>query len=393
VTNAETLSDDYERSGTNLDDLCTALTEMDAMTTIEYVNTLDVELLSLIAGQAQTSGRIPFRVFHPYDGEKPSVAIAMKAPARKALLAPLVKELAENRLMLRVGNQLYYTSSILMSTMSCRAGLGGANIYLPSTIRDSYIAELFGRDDKDIRMVVRSAGKIRKVFAMHSDKYTQVPQITLFNIISEIKHGLGKPVCRGWSINHNRSVVYLDFPEKAKDFSKIYGTPPNIIPGLRLVTSDVGDSSVCAVGTWRIGSVVLGSDIYTRQHRGKVAPAKILEGINHTIFARYERIPKALSGLLLISLSDPIAVIESVLRQIKMADKVGKRCAKSIEQLLCGQIQPDLSYTAYDVAKSIMTLPATLKGLSANGKKELKVTALNAVFADYTDPELFLTAA
>jgi len=393
MTNTETLTDGYERSGTDLDELRTALTEMDAMTTTLYVNTLDVELLSLIAGQAQTDGRIPFRVFHPYDGEKPAVAVAMEDPVRKALLAPLVKELDENKLLLRVGNQLYYTSSMLMSTMCCRAGLGGINIYLPSTKRDAYIAELFGKDDRDVRMVVRSAGKVRKVFAMHSEKYTYVPQITLFNIIGEIKHGLGKPVCRNWSIDHNRSVVHLDFPEKAKDFAKVYGTSTSIIPGLRLVTSDVGDSSVCAVGTWRIGSVVLGSDVYTRQHKGKVDPAQILKDIDRTIFTRYERIPKALSSLLLISLSDPVAVIESVLRQIKMADKVGKRCAKSIEKLLCGQIQPDLSYTAYDVAKSIMTLPATLKGLSANGAKELKEAALSAVFADYTTPELFLTAA
>jgi len=393
MTNTESLSDGYQRSGKDLDTLRTALEEMDAMTAIEYVNTLDIELLSLLVGRAQTDGRIPFRVFHPFEGEKPPLTVSMADPVRKALLAPLVKELSENRLLLRVEDRLYYTSSILMATMSCRAGLGGANIYLPSTKRDAYLAELFGKDDKDVRMLVRSAGKVRKVFAMHSEKYTRVPQITLYDIIGEIKHGLGKPVCRSWSIDHNRSVVHLDFPEKAKDFALIYGTPPDIVPGLRLVTSDVGDSSVCAVGTWRIGGAVLGSDVYTRKHTGKVDPTQILKDINSTIFTKYERIPKTLSGLLTISLTDPAAVIESVLQQIKMADKVGKRCAKQIETLLCGQLQPDLSYTAYDVAKSIMTLPATLQGLSANGKKELKEAALSAVFADYTAPELYLTAA
>ena len=392
MTNTKILCDDYQRSGDDLEELRAALQEMDAMTRIKFVSTLDIELLSLDRIRGVVDGQTPFRVFHPYEGERASVGMSLDGPDKEKL-APLVREMRANQLLLRVGSKIYFTSSDLIHSMSGRAGIGGANVSRPSVKRDAYIAELFGVDEKDARMVIRKAGGNAKVFAIHSDKYTYVPQVTLLEIIENIKteHGLGTPVCRKWEVSHTRSYVQLDFPERAKDFARVYGISDHIIPGLRLSTSDVAESSVCAVGTWRVGGGILCSDVCSRKHTGKVDPELILKEINQQIFTKYERIPKTLGELLLIDVSDPAGCLFSVLQQIKLEDTVGKRRFREIMNLLCIQFNPTLRYTAYDIAKTILALPACLVGLPLSVSALLEKAVTAAVFADYREYEKELT--
>ena len=386
MSNIENLSDDYQRSGSDLTELETALEEIDAMTSLQKVSTLDIELLSLDRTRNTPKGNTAFRVFHPYEGEKPSVGLSLDG-SDTSKIKSLVKETRKNQLLLRINGKLHFTSSDMIYSMAARAGVGGSNITRPSGRRDAYIAELFGVDDKDVKMIVRKSGNISKVFAMHSDRFGRIPQKTLLDIINQIKHGLGTPVCNYWEVNHNLSMIQLDFPEKAKDFAKVYNISDHIVPGVRLLTSDVGEASVCAIGTWHIGNGYACSDVYSRKHTVNIDLEVILKQINKQIFARYERIPQRLGELLLIDVSDPEACIASVLNQIKDKDKrnLGKRRMDEITKLLCQQCNPALKYTAYDIAKTILALPDTLKGLPASAKRVLENVATESLFADYTE--------
>jgi len=386
MTNIKLLSDNYQVSGTDLSELRTALEEMDSITSLTKVSTLDIEILSLDRSRSISGGKTAFRVFSPLDGEMPSVGIQLDRPETEKFKT-LAKETRANQLLLRVNGKILFTASDLISTMSTRAGLGGTNISRPSSRRDAYIAELFGFDEKDVKILVRKVGNIRKAFAMHSERYGLVPQVTLHDIIEKIDYGLGTPVCRYWEIDQSRSCVQLDFPERAKDFAKVYGISDRIIPGIRLMTSDVGDSSVCAIGTWRIGKGVVSSDVFSRKHVGKIDPAFILQQIERQIFARYDRIPKMLGELLKVDISDPAECLISILRQIKLEEKVGKRRLQEITDLLIAQFNPTLKYTAYDLAKTILALPDSLKGLPPSTLKTIEGLVVDAVFADYKEYE------
>lgn len=396
MTNTQNLSDAYQRSGTDLTELREVLEEIDAMTILKKVTTMDIELLSLDRLRGIVDGNTAFRVFNPYEGETAPVGLPLDGPDKEKL-KPLVKETRTNQLLLRIGGKVYFTAASMIYSMAARAGLGGSNISRPSGRRDAYIAELFGVDEKDVKMIVRRAGNVSKVFAMHSERYGRIPQITLLDIIEQIKHGLGKPVCRCWAVDHSRSMVELDFPEKAKDFARVYNISDHIIPGLRLVTSDVGEASVCAVGTWRIGKGTACSDVYTRKHTVKIDSKTILDQIDRQIFARYESVPKRLSELMLIDVSDPASCLSSVLIQMKQKDKdkFGKRRLQEITELLCQQFNPTLNYTAYDIAKTLLALPDTLKGLPAGAQKVLERVAMESLFKDYTEfkKELVVVAA
>lgn len=385
MENIVDLSDRRVRTGKSLEDLQKLLIYMDSITTLKTVSSADVELLSLKKGVISAPGTLPFRRYNPFMGELPGVALPLENDENKARLAPLVKELKQNCLMLMHGEDKYFTADNLIPTMTLRIGAGGTNAKRPSFKRDAYFAELLGVTEQDVKLLIRSVDGIKKVFAMHSDRYTYVPQTTILDIIGQIEHGLGKPVCKRWEVTNSKTEVYLEFPEKAQDFAKTYRVPKKIIPGLRLITSDVGESSVCAIGTWRLEGTPLGFEVFTRKHIGRIDTVKVLEQISQKIFAKYDRIPKRLCELMLIEVDSPMDCVDSVFEQIKLKDKLGVRRTAQLRSIMVDQFNYIVRYTAYDVAIAILGLPDSVIGMPKGVHKTFSDCIADAVFADFEE--------
>lgn len=386
------LTDKRIWSGNNLDDLKTLLEEIDQHTELYRVSSVDVELLSLKKGFVTTSGKPIFKRYNPIHGEQLEIALPLETEENKERLLPLVKELKQNRLMLRCGDNKYFTAESLIPTMTMRIGSGGANAKRPSFKRDAYFAELLGVAEQDVQLLIRRVDDVKKIFAMYSNRYTLVPQTVILDIINQIEHGLGKPVCKRWIVSNARTEVQLDFPERARDFARMYNLPDKIIPGLRLITSDVGESSVCAIGTWKLRERTIGSDVYMRKHTGRIVPEKILEQIDRCIFAKYEKIPKTLCELMKIDIREPMAAVESVFQQINLKDAIGMRREQQLCKIMEPQFNPRLKYTAYDIATTVMALSASIQGMSPTVEKRFANCVIGAVFADYREYENTLVA-
>lgn len=386
------ISDQRVWYGTDLSELEAVLKQLDDMTELIPMNMADIDLLSLRPESSAERNALSFRRLSPLDGTVRSAQLSLQSQQKRKTLEPLLKETQATRLLLLHEGEKYFTASSLASTMATRIGSGGHNASRPSYKRDAYFAELLGVEEGDVQLLVRSIGNIHKAFAMHSSQYTLVPQITMMDIIRNIGHGLGKPVCKGWTVSHFCSEVRLEFPERAEDFAKVYGIDYSIIPGLKLYTSDVGRSSVCALGTWNFGDAVIGSDIYTRKHRGMVDPGQILKEIDKKIFSKYERIPKALCELMQIHITDFGAVVDSVFRQIDLAEKIGKRRVDELKEIMESEYNPGLHYTAYDIAKSILSLPVRVQGMPKDIRKRFENGLIQAVYADYEESQHKLIA-
>ena len=392
MENVRDLADRRVWRGRRLEGLRTLLEQLDQVTTLERVSSADVELLSLKKGVVTAPGTLTFFRHNPFMGELPSVALPLEDEKNRERLEVLVKELKHNRLMLKHGDNKYFTADSLIPTMTARIGAGGINAKRPSYKRDAYFAELLGVTEQDVQLLVRTFDGVRKVFAMHSDRYTIVPQTTILDIIGQIESGLGKPVCRQWEVSNAKTEVYLEFPEKAADFAKTYNLPKKIVPGLRLITSDVGDSSVCAIGTWRLGNAPLGYEVYTRKHTGRVDTEKILDQIGQRIFAKYDRIPKRLCELMKVEVPEPMDCVDSIFEQIGLKDKIGVRRMAQVREIVRDQFNYVVKYTAYDVAIAIMALPDMVVGMTKGVQQVFADCISGAVFADYEEYKTQLVA-
>lgn len=386
------LTDNREWKGNDLETLRQLLEQIEQSTSLDKVNTADIEFLSLKKGVMTTPGHMPFRRYNPFMGEMPGVALPLETTENRQRLEPLLKELKKNCLMIKHGDDKYFTADSLIPTLALRIGAGGTNSKRPSFKRDAYFTELLGYVEQDVKLLSRKVGDVKKAFALHSEKYTYVPQTMILDIIDHISHGLGTPVCRWWKVSNAKTEVYLEFPEKAKDFSLRYRLPKTMVPGLHLITSDVAESSLCAIGTWRLKRAPLGTEVYARKHTGRIDPDNVLEQISRKIFAKYDKIPQRLCELMMIEVADVMDAVESVFEQINLADVLGKRRMKELLTIMEQQFNAAGKHTAYDVATTIMMLPDMIEGLPASVQQRFADCVSKAVFADYKEYETPLVA-
>lgn len=143
----------------------------------------------------------------------------------------------ENKTMLRlsVGDEgkFYFFGETFYKTFSAQTScIGGFFLKECSIERDIALSKIF-TDEMDLNTLVRSNGKIHKIFGVFSDKFCRVP---LDNIAQCITHFNDSEV-KFWEINQKETQIYIEFPKIVSSYDK-----PSIIPGIRITTSDTGYS-------------------------------------------------------------------------------------------------------------------------------------------------------
>ena len=65
---------------------------------------------------------------------------------------------------------------------------------------------------------------------------------------------------------------------------------------------------------------------------------------------------------------------------------------EELKEIMESEYNPGLRYTAYDVAKSILSLPARIQGLPKDIQKRFENSLIQAVYADYEESQKKLIA-
>lgn len=289
------LYDTYRTSGNELQNFFAAIAELDDATEYLTVSSDAMHLLSLDVAKSNDEKIIAYQ----YSATGPVQARSIKISRLKAMGAdePLINEaLSNNKLMLLIGNRVFFTSISILNTLSARTGISGNRFYEPTHGRDAYIAETMRDHPFTTKLMYRNdSGNVNKVFAAFSGKYAPIPQKLLKTVIENLMDvedsSLGKAECKNWSVSHFLSEINIEFPDKAKDLAVLYGLPDNIVPGIYLATSDTGNCAITARETWSIRGARSCGQTYKRVHKGSIDAQGIIEDIQNTIFSRYTQVP------------------------------------------------------------------------------------------------------
>ncbi len=410
----ERLLDSWCETGNDIEAFKKLLKEISATTTVKKTEARNVTLYSKNENVISTEEKVPVYVLAPgkiWDFDEKSGRISLHGGNinRKQLVdfgaSDLVDEYEKkNKTMLCIDGKVYFTSSNLPSTMGLRTDIKGEAGIIPTLERDILSAQRLNTTT-EISFITRVVDGLRKSFAALSGSYAYVPQSFLGDILTRIDADgkLGKMVCNHWSVDNILSEIYLEFPEKADELSALYEFEDEIVPGLYLAKSDVGECSITIRATWRINNSVIVADELKRKHTGKIVSKDILEDVDKIVFSKYTKIPELLCSLMGTDITNPTwaktvsskefaslnskAIAESikhVFNEIGMVSAVGKKTEKSIYEQLCEEVDPTLSYTAYDIVTMVMQLPERLTGLTANSKNLLAKACGQAPFVDMT---------
>lgn len=392
----EFLNDNWNKTGKDIDEFRDEIRKLSEQTKIEEVNMDDFNFLNITDTGTELVA-FPLSTRNLWRKTKTSFALKKMPINRCAISAyydnATTEEALQNGLLVcftdkklspakineKIHNGAYMPiSEKAIGTIANRIRHGGSSFSEPGLIRDLTIASKFSKP-LSVYAVQRVDPETEKskIFAVMSDKYTVIPQESVLDIINKVTtealKDLGKTECNSWLIDHSVTRIYLDFPDCGSDFAEEYKLPDEMIPGIMIETSDIGDSSLRLKGYFRLGgNLTYAENEFTQIHSGELKMSEVIDVVAEKIFPEYRIYPEKLAKLMMIDITDPSMskaaktkkmtyLYRDVSRKIGLVKAIGKKREKSlIDQLITG-INPEIDYTAYDIAQTFLTLSSTIE--------------------------------
>lgn len=294
------------------------------------------------------------------------------------------------RTVIKVGDEVFFVSKSFIPALAQQLGIGGDLLLYPSVERNEFLA--YGLklcEKKKLKLTYREEYGVKKLFDVRTDRYAGIPQSTIARVVDSLdKSGMGKPVCVNWMVDHERTRIYLEFPEQAVDFSKTLGKEEILIPGLWVTTSDLGQNALTVYGTWNMDNSVSLHETVSRKHCGEFKLDDFLWKIERNIFEEYLHFPEKLIELAGKDITRMGAsaeinecrvtnAVRLASNQCELARKIGKKKEEEIRQIIVDEIDVDMPVTAYDIAISFLELPKRVSVSIDN--KEFNETLASAV--------------
>lgn len=321
----------------------------------------------------------------------------------------LTDEAYENGLMMRDGSSEVYTASLnVFNTLAQRIDCDGKTMSHNNVGRNLLLAERMGDLKKPATLIFKEAEGIRKLFAVMSGKYAHVPLETISGIVERLSqpNTLGVAECNHWSVDHKRAEIDLSFPEYAAYVSNTYGLKREMIPSIKLMTSDIGECSFIADAYWKVDGSVISDAHFAKEHKGNLTAEAIYEAVTENIFDRYTVLPEKLVELMKITMGRPadltkeegrednraflLACYKVILSQLKYEEILGNhRYEELIDCINLTCIDDSQKYTAYDLCMDILELPEQLQTYLSDQPmgetmyKKLQTVTSKAAYLDF----------
>lgn len=321
----------------------------------------------------------------------------------------LTDEAYEVGLMIRDGNGEDYTASInVFNTLAQRIDCDVRTMSHNNVGRNLILAERMGGLKKPATLIFKEAEGIRKLFAVMSDKYAHVPLETISGIVEKLSqpNTLGVAECNYWSIDHKRAEIDLSFPAYAAYVSNTYGLRKEMVPSIKLMTSDIGECSFIADSYWKVDGSIISDIHFSKEHKGGLTSEMIFEAVTENIFDKYTVLPEKLVELMKITMGRPadltkeegrednraflLACYKVILSQLKYEEILGNhRYEELIDCINLTCIDDSQKYTAYDLCMDILELPEQLQTYLSDQPmgetmyKKLQTVTSKAAYLDF----------
>lgn len=421
MLNEKFLLDDFEVSGSRVDDFETLIREIDQRTAHVQRCLKNFIVVSLKKVQNAKPGEMSGWYLDPADPSNNGHLKSCTIPKNNNLdnhMEMLIDEtIRKNPTMLwdTQGNAMWFVSAAATNTMAQRIGVTGKSIREHSLERDLFIAKKFNVDVTST-LIVKQFHQIGKVFSLMSEEYVHIPLYTICIIYKDLagESKLGAMECEGWNVTHERAKISFAFKEYAQEISTLYGLKRPMIPCVEMATSDIGESSFIVRGYWKTpeGAIVY-DHTFSRQHRGKIDPDIIGREVQKQIFDKYTELPERLLELATIDITPAgldlqktrdcgknhkviCATFHSVLKQLGIVSVIGKKKLMSLERCIDFNIvRADMHYTAYDIVMDVFALSQTMQsyfnaeGVSEEMIRKFREEISKAAYVDFTKKEDF----
>lgn len=397
------LSSSWERSGNNYMDFKALLRDISQKTYIKQMDSQKTLCMNVLNIEKNENKNVSFTVCCDSllrDKRKYSLP-AQSAESEE--FKSIEKEIESNRLILAIdkgdSSVPVFVDNHALITLGQKIGLSGDWFFNPGKneslcVRNAAITAAMKNKDCDLKFMIRQVGSIRKIFACFSEKYPDLKQEELIYAIDEFMetNSLGKMVCDSWSVDQFLTKITFSFPDYADELACIYGLKRKLIPCITFMTSDTGDCSLKVISTWKTGNSYSYLDEFSQKHIGDINMEQMYSDIENHIFADYCKVPERLCELMQIQITDTkndfmenkviySECLKRIMQELHFVKAIGKKNDKYLYDILMGEYNSMINYTAYDICMSIMELPEKISGLDRLKSDNLAKACGQAPFA------------
>ena len=426
-----TLSNNYEVTGRSKEGLLAEIADMESKTTYELVQPESIRLYSykgLVKGKEQDVDTFytlcketMAKGIDDLSGRFAPFCTISRVPHSEQINEELLKESLRETGVLLVAPidgapTALYVSPEGLAALAEKGGVGGIRVNTPSKFRDVYIMEGILAKSAPLKLVVRTIeenGRTdRKLFGVLTEKYKPISMQLIPETIDAFEEdgSMGKSELRYWKNSQTYTEALVEFPEAAEELAETYGLADALIPGIRISTSDTGDSAVRIQSTFRKdgGRTYVVKKEIKRNHMGKITKEEILKDVKKDIYAEISELPERLAGLMANTIGEPDLttpagieankvlvqkVVKKAARTLHIGKAIGQKRAKELlEQLAC-EVDGTLVYTEYDIAMIFIGLGDRVAAIPDNARKMLEKACAEAPYIQYqkgTEPETAL---
>lgn len=253
-------------------------------------------------------------------------------------------------------------------SISNRISIEGAGLY---QLASETLARVYNERMHSLKQEVKLVYCFGKIRAIMSNLYREVEAGDVFAETLRIAHErFGDADFVGGHITHNRYEARVVFPEAAAELKRLYGLDGDIVPGLRILTSDTGFAANQVAPFWagRRTSWVNDSERIYVIHKGRKNGLERVVQQLPNLFLRYQNTAEKFVELMKIPvLANPERVIRRACRDLKL----GKRLKRALveEWRFTSVLQP----TAYDLCRHLLTAASLVDSPTVKEIVEAKV--------------------
>lgn len=287
---------------------------------------------------------------------------------------------SSSRVMFELGNNVFFSSVWSLNTLGQRCGdLLGEYPKIPEAdirfARDLSYVRYAKHYPKYTKVVYREEDGLKKIFAFFSDRYGAINQEEITKgLISAFEKEMGTVKLVRYEITNFYTDMHFEFPEKAEDFKLTYGLKQDVVPGIRIRMSDVGEVSFSAQGTVRIGksTISVPKALKERKHTKNAKVDEIIEECCKKVFPEYTKAPERCLELMLIDIKAPIEAVKKIGESSEFAECcTSAKVRKELINEIVDGIDPTLSFTAFDIVSLFLDRQENFENTVKPGYRDL----------------------
>lgn len=249
-------------------------------------------------------------------------------------------------------------SKMLLATLCRQLGIGKLNSG-PEPLRDIYLASQMNQKKK-FKMVYRKYQGNAKAFACFGPKYYAEPQTIVLDIIERLREqGFTDDISiKQWSVCHSNTIVNLEFTKMAQEFEDM-----KITPGVRLTTSDIGDSSYTLENFLSINdNIVILKDLVARKHTSELEVDVFVKHYIKEAFPSIVLIMSRIKKLDNVRVDNKKKTVLHLLEKAQFFHVLGIKNSTKVKEFL--KQLPEGSCTGKNVIIEVLQIPGHLKELN-----------------------------